>query len=452
MTVYQGLTSITNTGPNFTNKLVQDNIDTANIGFVTKTKTLSNKIDTSTVLTDTQKDSLNASMNVQPYLSIGRYLQDLENHTTNMLNGTLFPEETVALTGTVITTGGVGGANLLILDSSGAELKTIYGNDPTATSQVTVGTGTHEGNMPLSFLEYLGQVQAIQDLHLTLYGTEASSSGKGVDDHFGTLRGTMNNYLTNVKNSVQIITNRSLAEDTAYQTATQNLIDFIDSLEDSTYYDESTFNSLLSAFETAANNFNTTLSASIYSNIKSLLIEAQTKISQQITSEYNNLVSIKTYSDSLTSVLSYTGFTTNNKINDLIVKSAQNTAWKDYFDNYQTRFNQLNPLYDAAADSSEEAAIDSALKLKNLPDVKNYLDLDSVAKKALRDTRIKTRLGDSGKTTEQIIMDSCVLLGININGRDVYAQSKSLLENMNNFDRETVKQEILLHKQVSTNS
>lgn len=112
----------------------------------------------------------------------------------------------------------------------------------------------------------------------------------------------------------------------------------------------------------------------------------------------------------------------------------------------------MNPLYDTASDSSEEVAINSALKLKNLPDVKNYLDLDSVAKKALRDTRIKTRLGDSGKTTEQIIIDSCVLLGINVNGRDVYAQSKSLLENMNNFDREIVKQEIVLHKQVSTNS
>jgi hypothetical protein len=118
MTVHQGLTSITNAQPNFTNKLVQDNIDAANIGFVTKTKTLSNKTDTSTVLTDTQKDSLKASMNVQPHLSIGRYLQDLENHTKNMLNGTLFLEETANLTGTVTSTGGVGGANLLILDSS----------------------------------------------------------------------------------------------------------------------------------------------------------------------------------------------------------------------------------------------------------------------------------------------------------------------------------------------
>jgi hypothetical protein len=114
----------------------------------------------------------------------------------------------------------------------------------------------------------------------------------------------MNNHLTNITASVQTITNNSLATDTAYQTATQNLINFIDSLDDSTYYDESTFNSLLSAFETAANNFNTTLSASVYSNIKSLLVEAQTTIAQQITSEYNNLISIQTYNESLTNILS----------------------------------------------------------------------------------------------------------------------------------------------------
>ena len=81
-----------------------------------------------------------------------------------------------------------------------------------------------------------------------------------------------------------------------------------------------------------------------------------------------------------------------------------------------------------------------------------YLDTDSVAKKALRDTRLMTRLGDSGKNTDQIIKESCVLLSINITGKDVYAQSKSLLANMDKHDREIVKQEILLHRQASTNS
>jgi hypothetical protein len=150
--------------------------------------------------------------------------------------------------------------------------------------------------------------------------------------------------------------------------------------------------------------------------------------------------------------LTYRSFAGSSKINDIIAKSAQNSAWKDYFSNYETRLSQINPLYDTVSDSSEEEQINAALKRKNLPDVGTYLDTDSVAKKALRDTRLMTRLGDSGKTTDQIIKESCVLLGINITGKDVYAQSKSLLSNMDNHDREIVKQEILLHRQASTNS
>lgn len=452
MPVNKGLTSITTTQPNFTNKLVQDNIDAANIGLATKNKSLSKKLDQSTVLTDTQKDSAKASMNVLPYLSVGRYLEDLEVHTSNIIAGTLFPAETIPVTGTVESIGGSGGASLQILDSTGAELKVIHGNDPTATQQVTLQSDSHSNNNPLTFLEYLGEVQAIQDLHRTLYGTDASTSGKGVDDFFGTLRGITNDHLVNVKSSLQTITAASLGADTAYQTATQNLIDFVDSLEDSTYYDESSFNSLLSAFEASANNLDSALSASEFQGVKTSLINAQQEISQKITTEYSNLVSIKSYSDSLTHIMSYAGLATSNKMNDLISKSAESDVWKDYFDNYQTRLGQINPLFDIESDSSEEAQINAALKRKNLPDVGTYLDTDSVAIKALRDTRIKTRLGDSGKTTEQIIQESCVLLGININGKDVYAQSKSLLANMDNHDREIVKQEILLHRQASTNS
>jgi hypothetical protein len=173
---------------------------------------------------------------------------------------------------------------------------------------------------------------------------------------------------------------------------------------------------------------------------------------EQIQKEKNNLGTIRTYSESLTSILTYRSFAGSSKINDLIAMSAQNAVWKDYFSNYETRLNQINPLYDTVSDSSEEEQINAALKRKNLPDVGTYLDTDSVAKKALRDTRLMTRLGDSGRTTEQIIEQSCILLGINITGKDVYAQSKSLLANMDNHDRETVKQEILLHRQASTYS
>lgn len=403
MSVQQGLRSLAENNPNFSNLTTESAIIAANIGFITKTKTLHYLVDVNSTLTDTQKITIRASLNVQPYLNAGRYLQDLSNHTNNILNGSL-------------------------------------------------GETTENDTGTPSFLEHLGAVDSIQNLYFSLYGEEASTAGKGVDDYFGTLRGTMNNKLTEIKNAVQTITNAALATDTAFQNATQALIDFVNALGDSTTLDTSTLNSLLSAYESAANNFNTALSGAAYTIQKTTLVNNRSSIVLQIATEVANLGNIRTYSESLANLITYQGLAGNNKLKDLISQSAQDASWKDYFDNYDTRFNQLNPLYDAASDSSEEAAIDSALRLKNLPDVKNYLDLDSVAKKALRDTRIKDKIGDSGKTTEQIITDSCVLLGIDINGRDVYAQSKILLKNMDNFDRETVKQEILLHKQVSTNS
>jgi len=403
MSVSQGLTSLANNNPSFSNQHIQNNIANATIAWVEKTRNIAYRTDISVVLTNSQKTDVYDAMEALSYLNIGRYFLDLDNHTYKILDGSL--GETNA-------------------------------NDTTTAT----------------FLEHLSLVDGIQGVYQSLYGTDADVAGKGIDDFFGSLRGTLISSVEAVGNSVRNINNFSLASQTAYETALQNFINFLDTLGDSTFFDESTFNSLLSAIETTAATFNSALGASSFQDQKNSLITNRSTIVEQIQKEKNNLGTIRTYSESLTSILTYRSFASSSKINDIIAKSAQNSAWKDYFINYETRLNQINPLYDMASNSSEEDAINSALKLKNLPDVKNYLDTDSVAKKALRDTRIKTRLGDSGKTTEQIIEESCVLLGININGKDVYAQSKSLLENMNNFDRETVKKEILLHKQVSTNS
>ena len=403
MSVSQGLTSLANNNPSFSNQHIQNNIANATIAWVEKTRNIAYRTDISVVLTNSQKTDVYDAMEALSYLNIGRYFLDLDNHTYKILDGSL--GETNA-------------------------------NDTTTAT----------------FLEHLSLVDGIQGVYQSLYGTDADAAGKGIDDFFGSLRGTLISSVEAVGNSVRNINNFSLASQTAYETALQNFINFLDTLGDSTFFDESTFNSLLSAIETTAATFNSALGASSFQDQKNSLITNRSTIVEQIQKEKNNLGTIRTYSESLTSILTYRSFASSSKINDIIAKSAQNSAWKDYFINYETRLNQINPLYDMASNSSEEDAINSALKLKNLPDVKNYLDTDSVAKKALRDTRIKTRLGDSGKTTEQIIEESCVLLGININGKDVYAQSKSLLENMNNFDRETVKKEILLHKQVSTNS
>ena len=75
-----------------------------------------------------------------------------------------------------------------------------------------------------------------------------------------------------------------------------------------------------------------------------------------------------------------------------------------------------------------------------------------MAQKALKDDRIKTKLNDSGKTSEKIIEESCVLLDIGVVGKTVYTQSKQLLDNLNKHDRDVVKQELELNRIVNTNS
>jgi hypothetical protein len=403
MSVSQGLTALANNNPSFSNQHIQNNIANATVSWIAKTKTIAYRTDISVVLTNSQKTDVYDTMESQSYLNIGRYFLDLDNHTYKILDGSL---------------------------------------GETSENDTTTAT----------FLEHISLVDGIQGVYQSLYGTDADAAGKGIDDFFGSLRGTLDTTVKQIGSAVQSISNFSLASQTAYETALQNFINFLDTLGDSTFFDEGTFNTLLSAIQTTAATFDSALGASSFQNQKNILIANRSTIIEQLYIENFNLSSIRTYSNSLTSILTYRSFAGSSKINDIIAKSAQNSAWKDYFSNYETRFNQLNPLYDTVSNSSEEDVIDSALKLKNLPDVKNYLDTESVAKKALRDTRIKTRLGDSGKTIEQIIEGSCVLLGININGRDVYAQSKSLLENMNTFDRETVKYEISLHRLASTNS
>lgn len=403
MSVSQGLTSLANNNPSFSNQHIQNNIANATVAWIAKTRNIAYRTDISVVLTNSQKTDVYDAMESQSYLNIGRYFLDLDNHTYKILDGSL--GETNA-------------------------------NDTTTAT----------------FLEHLSLVDGIQGVYQSLYGTDADAAGKGIDDFFGSLRGTLISSVEAVGSAVRHINNFSLASQTAYETALQNFINFLDTLGDSTFFDESTFNSLLSAIETTAVAFNSALGANSFQNQKNSLITNRSTIVEQIQKEKNNLGTIRTYSESLTSILTYRSFAGSSKINDIIAKSAQNSAWKDYFNNYETRLNQINPLYDTVSDSSEEEQINAALKRKNLPDVGTYLDTDSVAKKALRDTRLMTRLGDSGKTTEQIINESCVLLGINITGKDVYAQSKSLLSNMDNHDREIVKQEILLHRQASTNS
>ena len=400
--VKQGLRALANTSANFSNQGVQDAIATANIGFVTKTKTLQYLVDINSTLTDVQKTTIRASLNVHPYLNAGRYLQDLNNHTADMLQGLLGEADT---------------------DST--------------------SNGT--------FLEQLGIVDGIQGSYLYLYGEEASVANRGVNDHFGSLRGILDDELLSIKQSVATITSASLATDTAFQNATQALIDFVNALGDSSTFDVSTLNSLLSVYESAANNFNTILTGAAYSAQRANLIAARTAINSQLSLEATNLGSVRSYSVILTRYMAYKGLAENDTIRDIIAKTAQSTAWQDYYENYNDRFAQLNVKYEnTAGDSENETIINNELRLRGLPDVTDYTNLTAVADKASRDTRLIGTVSFPGRGTADVIKKSCEQLGINITGRDVYGQSQSLLKNMNDFDRETVRLELQNHQRANT--
>jgi len=403
MAVNQGLKTLAESTPDFSNQGVQNLIAPVNIGWVLKTRTLSQKVDASEVLTISQKNDLNDTLNTQPHLNLGRVLEDLDLHTAKIFTGELGEQ------------------------------------DPNSD---TPNRG--------SFLDHLQTVQSFMSSIPYLYGYSADSINKGLSGHFGTVSGTIDSAMSTLKRCVVDINSKSLSNDTAYQTATQNLIDFIDSLGDSSAFDESTFNSLQSAFQSAADNFNTTLAGGAYTQYRTDMIAARKTVVDQIALEVANLGTVRTYSLALASLSSYINLAEDEDVRNLVIRTSRNENFKSYFENYSARVSQLNPLYSGVGDSSEEVQIQEILKLKGLPDVIDYLDLDSVASKATRDGRLRTTVSFQGKTTEQIINLACDALNITKTNKDVYALSKSLLANMNQHDRDVIKAQLNINQEIDT--
>ena len=75
-------------------------------------------------------------------------------------------------------------------------------------------------------------------------------------------------------------------------------------------------------------------------------------------------------------------------------------------------------------------------------------DIDSVANKAKADSRIDTK-GFELLTVEKIIEDSCKQLGLYTYG-NVFNQSKRLLNNLNQRDRDKVAEELDLNEDADT--
>lgn len=402
MAVLKGLKTLVNTSPNFSNQSVQNGITNCNTGFIAKTRTLLTKTNSNTVLTNTQKTSIKNAINTNTYLNV-KYLDDLDQHTIKILDGSLGEQDP---------------------------------NDDRPN------TGT--------FLQHLSEVQGFIVTIPTLYGVSADSLQRGIDGHFGTIAGKIDSKLETLNQTMNFLNQQSVSTDSAYQTALQNMSNLIDTLEDSTDLNLSTFDSLVTAIITASNNFHTTLSTGIYTQYYNNLVSVRDSIETQISLERSNLGSIFTYSDTLTTHNIYQSFASEKDIATLLSRLSQNPDWKKYFDDYETNSKYDNALYNnPASDSSVNEIVESVMRLRGLPDVIDYTDVKSVSQKALKDVRIKSKISDSGKSTEQIIDDSIEILGLNVTG-SIYSKSKVLLENMNNNDKEIIKNELALFQDVNT--
>jgi hypothetical protein len=91
MTVKKGLKTLVNNTPDFSNQHIENAVNDLKIGWVAKTFTLDTAIKTNNVLTDTQKNNARLSINNHPHLNIGRYMNDLLDHTATILDGTIIP-------------------------------------------------------------------------------------------------------------------------------------------------------------------------------------------------------------------------------------------------------------------------------------------------------------------------------------------------------------------------
>ena len=84
-----------------------------------------------------------------------------------------------------------------------------------------------------------------------------------------------------------------------------------------------------------------------------------------------------------------------------------------------------------------------------MPDVRDPLDLIAVANKAKRDPRIDTA-GFDPLTAAQVITKSCEQLGITTANRTIYTQSETLLNNMNQEDRDRIARALDLNESSNT--
>jgi hypothetical protein len=172
------------------------------------------------------------------------------------------------------------------------------------------------------------------------------------------------------------------------------------------------------------------------SNQATILTAIREEIENQKLLEISNLSGIRTYVESLTNHFTYTSLAEDTSMQNLLMNVSQNEDWKNYFKNYDTEFAKLNPKYIANTDSDKASIIERTLKEQGLPDVLDHIDIDLVANKAMKNSRIDTA-GFAKLTANQIIKKCCEQLNLRTDGI-VYQQSERLLNNLNAHDRQVI--------------
>ena len=412
MPVNKGFLSIVENEPNFSNQALENAVNDIKAvdkddghQFILSQFLLDTAIRNNPVLTTSQKnDVLETIYAAQPHLQIGRILTDVVRHTASIIDATIVPVPA----------------------------------DETQTE---------------TFLGILQNVQAMQSLIPELYGVPAKDKGRAVNDHLGTLN---NIFLTTEYSSAPVFTRLKRIMElidansrvtsalnlavTNAATANLNLRTFLTTItDDSTDFQETLdnrVNSIVSMFST----LNTRI-AQIPGDPTTDLVAIKDEITDQVSLENRNLADLSTTIDTLSDNLSYSSLAEDDTLRGLMSTVAQNKQWQTYFENYENEKDNLNPIYTTDTDSDKSSVIDQVLAGKGLPDVLDSTDLDAVAAKARRDTRIDTAFFDS-YTSEQQIIKSCEQLGITTQYRNINSLSGTLLTNMNQHDRDTVANEL----------
>jgi len=415
MTVNKGLLSLVENEPNFSNQALENAVETLKSvsasNWVLKSSQLDSVIASNGVLTTSQKNDLKDDINNVSHLNLGRVLGDLIRHSATIIDGSIIPGDPNIVTG-------------------------------------EQGQG--------SFLEILQNVQSIQGLIPELYGVTASAKSRGVNDHLGTLNNIFTKtedssapVFTSLSESINFIVTANLATETALETAYDNLKNFINGVvADSTDFQQ-TLDGFATAVATAHTNLNNALAAEPLLTHKNNLIAQREKINVQVSLENSNITSIRTYIESLSNNLAYTSLAEDATLRGLMSTVAQNKQWQTYFEEYVSNRLNINTSYTTATDSDKSAVIEQVLASLGLPDVLDSTDLEAVANKAKRDTRIDTANYDR-YTVEQQITKSCEQLGITTANRTVSGLSETLLNNMDQHDRDEIARRLDLNESANT--